>query len=238
MRIDLSAPRPTWLQLFWSTRDAPHPSEEQSTIVGFPPGRHVRWAEIPAAAHVGRLRLDPAFEPGDYILHSLEIRCESRGATSGARRLASLVPGFIRRAPEVPAAERFLRGRKILDAGAGLSDFADVRAIDVSLSTHGIVLRSLDDDPQVELPAFASPSRPMVVQTPGHLVNRDHRAALLGDTPAAATARSKALTLRLSPGRNVGYFAIPREALGRMRFDPASCPCEVVLHSLEIRAEA
>jgi hypothetical protein len=215
----------------------PHPSEEQSTLVGFPPGRHVRWAEIPAAAHVGRIRLDPAFEPGDYTLHSLEIRCESRGAKSEAHRLAGFVPRFLRRALEAPVAERFVRGRHVLDAGADLSDFANVRSIDVSLSTDGIVLRSLDDDPQVELPAFATLGRPMVVQLQA-TASIATIAQLFWATRRRGYCEEQSATLHLRPGPNVGYFAIPREALGRMRFDPASCPCEVVLHSLEIRAEA
>jgi len=76
VRIELSAPQDGCLQLFWSTNSTPYPSEDQSVIIPFPAARSVLWAEIPAAAHVGRLRLDPAFSPGDYVLHTLEIRAE------------------------------------------------------------------------------------------------------------------------------------------------------------------
>jgi hypothetical protein len=110
VRIDISAPHATWLQLFWSTRGVPYPTEEQSTIVGIPPGRHIRWAEIPAALHVDRLRFDPAATPGDYVLHALEIRCESdrgSGRLSAGRRLLSRL---LRRTPLMQAAERFRRG--------------------------------------------------------------------------------------------------------------------------------
>jgi GT2 family glycosyltransferase len=110
VRIDISAPHATWLQLFWSTRGVPYPTEEQSTIVEIPPGRHVRFAEIPAALHVERLRFDPAAAPGDYVLHALEIRCESdraSGQLSAGRRLLSRL---LRRTPLMQAAERFRRG--------------------------------------------------------------------------------------------------------------------------------
>jgi hypothetical protein len=88
----------------------PYPTEEQSTIVGISPGRHVRWAEIPAALHVDRLRFDPAVAPGDYVLHALEIRCESdreSGGLSAGRRLLSRL---LRSTPLMQAAERFRRG--------------------------------------------------------------------------------------------------------------------------------
>ena len=41
----------------------------------------------------------------------------------------------------------------------------------------------------------------------------------------------------LARGHNVGYIAIPRGAVGRFRFDPATAAGEITLHSLEIRAE-
>jgi hypothetical protein len=40
------------------------------------------------------------------------------------------------------------------------------------------------------------------------------------------------------PGHNVGYFTIPHDAQGHIRFDPATSACEIIVHSLEIRAEA
>jgi glycosyltransferase involved in cell wall biosynthesis len=115
VRIDVWVPYATWLQLFWSTRDVPYPTEEQSTIVGCPPGRHVRWAEIPAALHVDRLRFDPASAPGNYVLHALEIRCEShRGSAlvSAARRLLSRL---LHRTPPMPARFRRRSGALRID---------------------------------------------------------------------------------------------------------------------------
>lgn len=87
VRIDVTVPRDSCLQLFWSTRERPFPCEEQSVLVPVPCGRHVVWAEIPAAHHVGTLRFDPSFEPGVSVLHSMELRAE------GKPRVGSVVPG-------------------------------------------------------------------------------------------------------------------------------------------------
>ena len=43
VRIEMTTTRPTIAQLFWSTLETPFPTEQQSTMVAFPAGRHVRW---------------------------------------------------------------------------------------------------------------------------------------------------------------------------------------------------
>ncbi len=86
IRIEMTAPQHTWAQFFWCTKTTPTPSEEQSTVIPVVGGRQVIWAEVPAADHVGCLRFDPGCAPGEYVLHSLEIRCEIGDRHGGDRR--------------------------------------------------------------------------------------------------------------------------------------------------------
>lgn len=83
-RIDITAPAASCMQLFWSTRDVPYPTEEHSVLAPTGAGRHVVWVEIPAAEHVGCLRFDPSFKPGNYVLHALEIRHEGKPGEDSA----------------------------------------------------------------------------------------------------------------------------------------------------------
>ncbi len=94
-RIDITAPQDSCLQVFWCTSAIPYPSEEQSVLAPVRAGRHIVWVEVPAASHVGCLRLDPAFAPGAYVLHSLEIRNEgSAGRSSAAARFGITWPSL------------------------------------------------------------------------------------------------------------------------------------------------
>jgi len=237
VRIELSASRPTSLQLFWSTEAVPHPCEEQSTTVGFPKGRHIGWAEIPAAAHAGRIRLDPSYTTGDYILHSLEIRCESNSTSRSPRGLAKLVPRLLMPSPELPMAERFSRARMVLnDMASDPGNFTPLRAVEIARSHTGIVLRSLDRDPQVHLAALDARGRPMIARLEA-TSSIETTAQLFWATRRRTYCEEQSALVSLARGHNVGYIAIPRGAVGRFRFDPATAAGEITLHSLEIRAE-
>ena len=236
-RIDMTAPGPTWLQLFWSTREVPHPSEEQSTLIHFPRGRHVRWAEIPAADHVGRLRLDPAGEPGDFVLHSLELRCE----TGGRARAQSGLAGLWHRLRPQPAImsmpERFQRGRPVLDLGARATAFTVLRGVRVDPGDDGLILYCVDGDPQIELAALELSGQPAIARLEA-TSSIPTTAQMFWGTRRRPYCEEQSALVSLSPDRSSGYFEIPRDARGPLRFDPASSPCEVRVYSLEIRSEA
>lgn len=235
-RIELSAAEPTSLQLFWSTRAVPHSSEDQSTVIRFPRGRHVRWAEIPAAEHVGRLRLDPSAEPGDYLLHSLEIRCEI-----DAQPRSQIAKAFWRKwvvRPRVSAAlaERFRRGRQVLDIRDNAAAFTVMRGVRVAPTGNGIVLNCLDADPQLELSTLELTGQRLIARLDA-TSSAPTTSQMFWATRRRPYCEEQSAVIRLSPGRNSGYFVVPADARGRLRFDPASSACEVLMHSLELRTE-
>ena len=205
-------------------------------MVRFPSGRHVRWAEIPAAAHVGRLRLDPSFEPGDHVLHSLEIRCESEKPRAALLPISGLLRRFRSDLPALPVAERFRRAVELIEIGPGLGTVSAIRGTEISVSARGIVLLCLDQDPQVHLPPIEPNARPMVARLQASS-SIETTAQLFWATRRRPYCEEQSAAMRLTPGRNVRYVTIPSDARGRLRFDPAGAPCEVIIHSLEIRGE-
>jgi hypothetical protein len=204
--------------------------------VACPAGRHILWAEIPAAAHIGRLRLDPGYAPGDFLLHALEIRCEAE-ALRGllVRALTPLARLWPRRRPK-PVAVRFSEGREVFAIAPELRHFGSVSQVEVSPVESGLLLRSLGDDPRINLPAFDLPGRAMVARLEATSAI-ETTAQIFWETRADGYCESQSAAARLKPGVNCAYFAIPRDAVGRLRFDPAMSPGDVILHTLEFRAE-
>src|SRR5262249_48607415 len=76
---EMSAPAATEARLYWTTPQHPDYAEANSMGVPLGPGRQPLLLPTPAAAITGRLRFDPGSEPGEYLLHSLEVRARSRG---------------------------------------------------------------------------------------------------------------------------------------------------------------
>lgn len=112
-RIDITTPHDSCVQLFWCTRAVPYPCEEQSVLAPVRAGRHIVWVEIPAASHVGCLRFDPAFAPGAYVLHSLEIRGEGlEGPPSESAKVGIAWPSIRFAAERVRRAVGTLLGRR------------------------------------------------------------------------------------------------------------------------------
>jgi hypothetical protein len=76
VRVDLTVPAATVLQLFYQREGEPSPAytENRSIVTPLFAGRNVRILEIPAPGLVGRLRLDPGGLRGDYVLHGVELR--------------------------------------------------------------------------------------------------------------------------------------------------------------------
>ncbi|HVY62393.1 MAG TPA: hypothetical protein VHF22_12110, partial [Planctomycetota bacterium] len=76
LRVDLTAPADTVLQVFWATAAAPDYAEARSLVAPLRKGRSRVCLELPGGDLAGRLRLDPGTVPGAYTLHSLEARSE------------------------------------------------------------------------------------------------------------------------------------------------------------------
>jgi hypothetical protein len=74
LRVDITAPADTVLQVFFATADAPGYCEAHSLVAPLRKGRNRVCLELPALDLVGRLRFDPGTTPGEYTLHSFELR--------------------------------------------------------------------------------------------------------------------------------------------------------------------
>jgi hypothetical protein len=77
IRLDMTSPKATAVEVFWKTPTMPLYCREHSVRTYVDAGRNVRFLRIPAPVIVGRVRFDPAACPGTTRLHSLEIRREA-----------------------------------------------------------------------------------------------------------------------------------------------------------------
>jgi glycosyltransferase involved in cell wall biosynthesis len=76
VRLDITSPHVTLLQLFWKTWMFPLYCEGQSASTWLGSGTNEVYLQVPARHLVGTLRLDPAAAPGDYLLSRFEVRQE------------------------------------------------------------------------------------------------------------------------------------------------------------------
>ena len=74
LRVDITAPADTVVQVFFATVDEPGYSETHSVRAALKKGRNRVSLELPQLDFAGRLRFDPGTLPGDYTLHSFELR--------------------------------------------------------------------------------------------------------------------------------------------------------------------
>ena len=74
MKIDITSPANTVLQLFYTTGSEPAYTEKQSIRTDLIYGHNEVFIKLPAKDYSGSMRLDPGTTSGDYILHSIEIR--------------------------------------------------------------------------------------------------------------------------------------------------------------------
>ena len=74
VRIEITSPDATTLQLFYATHASPQYTEAQSVSREVLPTRTIVFIALDARQIVGALRLDPGCSPGDYTIHSLEVR--------------------------------------------------------------------------------------------------------------------------------------------------------------------
>lgn len=74
LRVDITAPTDTVLQVFFATVAEPGYLESRSVSTALRKGRNRVILELPELDLAGRLRLDPGAAPGEYTLHSFEVR--------------------------------------------------------------------------------------------------------------------------------------------------------------------
>lgn len=74
LRIEITSPDATTLQVFYNTQATPHYTEAQSVTREIGSARTVALIALDADQIVNALRLDPGCCPGDYTIHSLEVR--------------------------------------------------------------------------------------------------------------------------------------------------------------------
>ncbi len=75
MKLDISVPSNSFIQLFFKTSFYKSYSEEKSVRQYVNKGRQTVLIRIPAISIKGRLRLDPGNIPGNYIIHKIEFYC-------------------------------------------------------------------------------------------------------------------------------------------------------------------
>jgi hypothetical protein len=74
LKIDITSPEATMLQLYYKTSSDRHYSESKSRWRSLYKGRNIVFIALPREKLLGRLRLDPGKQPGDYLIHSIEMR--------------------------------------------------------------------------------------------------------------------------------------------------------------------
>ena len=74
LRIDITSPDVTTLQLFYATQATPYYTEAQSMTRQVSPARPRVFIALAADQIVDALRLDPGCCRGQYTIHSIEVR--------------------------------------------------------------------------------------------------------------------------------------------------------------------
>ena len=74
VRVDLTSPADTVLELFYETSQASGYSGDRKVSQELHKGRNVVFLTLKEPTLSGRLRLDPGMIPGEYVLHDLEVR--------------------------------------------------------------------------------------------------------------------------------------------------------------------
>ncbi len=73
IKIGISVPTNTVLQIFFKTAQTNNYCEKQSVMHKLTSGRNTIYIEIPDDKIIGKLRLDPGNHPGLYVLQKLEF---------------------------------------------------------------------------------------------------------------------------------------------------------------------
>jgi alginate O-acetyltransferase complex protein AlgJ len=74
VRMDITTKQDTVLQIYYMTSSSPQYSEAMSVKEPIHKGRNIIYIPLKQQDLFGRLRLDPGKLPGDYLIHSIEIR--------------------------------------------------------------------------------------------------------------------------------------------------------------------
>ena len=73
IKIDITSPEATTLQLFYKTRIFQFYNETNSIRKQLTAGRYIAIFLLPDQGIKGRLRIDPGSHAGNYIIHKTEI---------------------------------------------------------------------------------------------------------------------------------------------------------------------
>jgi len=105
VRVDITPPRATMLQVFWiRDQDPNHYDEDRSAMVPLLGTRSTVVLKVPTGCLAAPLRLDPGFVKGTYVIHELEVRQAHAYEASPVALDGNTVPPFSR-----AAVRRFLR---------------------------------------------------------------------------------------------------------------------------------
>jgi hypothetical protein len=81
LQIAIESPADTWIQLFFTSRDHPEVSEDQSQSLPLKKGKNVVYFQLDQANLIDPLRLDPGTSAGDYMIESVVARTPEKPAT-------------------------------------------------------------------------------------------------------------------------------------------------------------
>jgi len=79
IKIDITSPKHTILQLYYATKSLPNYNEKQSIKRRINKGNNVVFITLPLRNYTGHFRLDPGKIVGEFLLHSIEVRGISKG---------------------------------------------------------------------------------------------------------------------------------------------------------------
>ncbi len=77
VKVELTAPGSTYLQIFFCTSEMPYHAEVQSVRAPLKKGKNRCCLQLVPHNFIGQLRIDPGTIKGDYLLSKLEIRTQT-----------------------------------------------------------------------------------------------------------------------------------------------------------------
>ena len=238
VRMVLTSPGDSFVQLFYRTPSFPYYYERQSVYQIIKKGNNEIYLDLPEKDVIGNLRLDPGHLAGDYILHSIEIRnnpvCESMpGADQRMKDLFDL------------STDTLLD----LNPKKGFGGIEPRNQAPLFLSAEGLVLRSEGNDPYVSLPLVQMEPRSSSIVKISLSCPDDTIARIYYQTQpfyysfvrrfydlALPYDDKKTVSHFVKKGFNEFYLELPEGLItGNLRFDPGQIAGDYILQSIEIR---
>jgi hypothetical protein len=76
LKLVITSPEVTQLQIYYQTRQAVHYQDAKSIITNLRIGKNELYLSLGDDRFTGRIRLDPGMSAGEYVIHELEIRAK------------------------------------------------------------------------------------------------------------------------------------------------------------------